>query len=79
MCFCSLQDGFQEEELGPLSIMSQRDGPRVQTRDWKGSFAHARQEMFFKGNKGIISCMFFVGILFLEPPSNLARNLATTQ
>lgn len=47
--FIFLKNGLQEEELGPLPLLSERNGPCVQTRLRKGCSVDTGQEMLYKG------------------------------
>lgn len=40
-----LQDGLKEEELGPLPVLSERNGPRVQARLGEGGVVDAGQKV----------------------------------
>lgn len=47
----ALQNGIQEEELGPVPLVLARDGPRVQAGLGQGSAADTGQEVLFQGER----------------------------
>lgn len=47
--FVAWQDGLQEEELGPLPVLPERNGPRVQAWLGEGGVADAGQEVLHQG------------------------------
>lgn len=53
----SLQNGIEEEELGPVSLLLEGDGPCVPARLWEGSAADAGQEMLFQGERCVLSSL----------------------